>query len=169
MSSPLGVTPLAASALHTRCEVVLKAVAPSCKDAYQAKHTKDRGNSPTRQTAECAHAFACIKLLALAPPHGCLLARARGNWGLLFIVYICCWEPGVEHATLAHAFACRACCLLRGGLSVVSPRGGTPRQTSTRQSPSPSGTSTTLPQEFFANLIVWCALHREYTLHEDLT
>ena len=27
MSSPLGVTPLAASALHTRCEVVLKAVA----------------------------------------------------------------------------------------------------------------------------------------------
>ena len=28
MSSPLGVTPHAASALHTRCEVVLKAVKP---------------------------------------------------------------------------------------------------------------------------------------------
>ena len=62
-------------------------------------------------------------------------------------------------------------CLLWGGLSVVSPRGGgrgAPRQTSTRQSASPSWTSTTRPQEFFANLIVWCALHREYTLHEDL-
>ena len=74
------------------------------------------------------------------------------------------WEWGVR-------WACAWMLLVAGGFERRLASGGRPGSAAPNENQGVGVAIMDLDDAtagIFANLIVWCALHREYTLHEDL-